>query len=103
MPITPAVKAFSVLCLGVGLLVAATAPSRLELGPVRAGEPMAVAAQAISRAGEPCPGLASAIRLDDGSIEATCTNAERYWIATVSGVELSLQCSRARAMGILNC
>ncbi len=60
---------------------------------------MAVAAQAISRAGESCPGLASAIRLGDGSIEATCTNGERYRIATVNGVELSLQCSRARANG----
>jgi len=100
---TKATKALNALGLGAGILVAMTAAGRLELGAVRPGEPLVLAAQAMSRTGQSCRHLASAVRLEDGSIQAMCTDGEKYRITTVNGVEISLNCSRARAMGITNC
>jgi len=103
MPRTFTAKAAKVLCFGAGVLLAATAAGRMELGPAREGEPMAVAMEAMSRAGQSCAHLTSAVRLEDGSIQAMCANSERYRITTVNGVEVSLHCARAQAMGISNC
>jgi hypothetical protein len=103
MPRTFTAKAAKALCFGVGMLLAMTVVGRMELGSAREGEPLAVAARAMSRAGQSCPHLASAVRLEDGSIQAMCADGERYRITTVNGVEVSLHCARARAMGISNC
>lgn len=103
MPRAFTAKAAKALCFGVGMLMAVTAVGRMELGPAREGEPLAAAARAMSRAGQSCSHLASAVRLEDGSIQAMCADGERYRIATVNGVEVSLHCTRARAVGIANC
>jgi hypothetical protein len=103
MSVTFTAKAIKALCFGGGILFAMSAVGRLELGPVPEGDPLAQAAHAIARAGQSCPQLASAVQLEDGSIQAVCADGERYRIATVYGVEVSLHCGRARAMGISNC
>jgi hypothetical protein len=91
------------LKLACGFLMAMSAPAWLVFGPAPEGDPSTIAVKMIATAGHPCPAIASAIRLNDYSIQASCSNGEVYRITTVQGVNVALQCSTAKTVGITRC
>ena len=72
-------------------------------GPAPAGEAKAVAASVIKEAEHPCPKIASAKRVSDGSINAKCSNGETYRVFTVQARPVALRCSAARKLGVQGC
>ncbi len=88
------------------IIVAATfsaAVYAITTGPAPAGDPKTVAARALKDADHPCPKITTAIRVDDGSIKALCSNSEDYRIFTVEGKTVAMKCSAARKLGVAGC
>ena len=72
-------------------------------GPAPTGEAKTVAARVLKEAEHPCPKVTSAVRRQDGSIKALCSNSEDYLIFTVNGENIAMKCSAARKIGVTAC
>ena len=104
-----AIKRESAAVLAAAIVAAtasatATRAQTTVIGPAPSGDPVKVAGKMISDAEHPCPALRSAVRLDDGSIRAVCSNGETYRLGTINGRDMALRCSvAAKLLGIKDC
>jgi len=81
---------------------AAPSPSSPPVTVVPSDE-MRLATRVIRAAEHPCPLVAAAVRLSDGSVRAVCSNSEIYRVMQVRGEWVALRCSAAERAGVKGC
>jgi hypothetical protein len=96
---------FAPLGMGMAVAFAVTAPvdSQVKIEPAPRGEPKTIATGAIKAANHPSGKVLDAIRLNDGSIRAVCSNGEAYRVFTVQGELVAMKCSAAARLGVSGC
>jgi hypothetical protein len=74
-------------------------------GPAPSGEPVGVARKVIEANFEKndCPRVASAQRLEDGSVTAECSNSERFRVFSGPTGLVAMKCSALTLLGIEGC
>lgn len=73
------------------------------VGPAMTGDATLIAQSAIKDAGHPCPKVTSAVRSQDGSIRAVCSNGKDYRVFSVNGLVVAMSCTAARKIGVEGC
>lgn len=86
----------------LAVLIAATAHAQ-TMGPAPAGDPKVVGARVIAEADHPCPKVLDAVRLNDGSLRAVCSNGEAYRVFAFNGKSIAMRCSAAAKLGVGGC
>ena len=93
-----------ILSIALATAISSTAEAQITFGPAPAGQPKAIAAAVIKKAGHPCPRVTSATRQKDGGIAAMCSNHELYLVATMQQVgPVALRCSEAKRLLNISC
>jgi hypothetical protein len=76
---------------------------QIKIEPAPKGEPKGIASAAIKEADHPCGRVLDAIRLNDGSIRAVCSNGEAYRVFIAQGILVAMKCSAAARLGVSGC
>lgn len=82
---------------------AAPSPAPPQAITVVPSEEMRLATRVLRDTQHPCPMVAAAVRLSDGSIRAVCSNSEIYRVMQYRGEWLALKCSAAQRAGVQGC
>lgn len=95
--------ALSAIILLAGLLAAGPAAAEQRIQPAPSGDPVKIAADALSSAKNSCGTVAKAKRFKDGVVEALCSSGARFLVFTMKGETMTKRCLPARALGIHGC
>lgn len=93
------------LLAGLFAVLPAAGPASDEqrIQPAPSGDPVKIAADALSSAKNSCGTVAKAKRFKDGVVEALCSSGARFLVFTMKGETMTKRCLPARALGIHGC
>jgi hypothetical protein len=85
------------------LFLTGVAYAQVKISPAPRGDEKQIASAAIKNAEHPCGRVLDAIRLQDNSVRAMCSNGEAYRVFSLQGEVVAMKCSAAKRLGVGGC
>lgn len=95
--------ALSAIVLFAGLLAAGPASAEQRIQPAPSGDPVKIAADALSSAKSSCGTVARAKRFKDGVVEANCSSGARFLVFMMKGETMTKRCLPTKTLGVHGC